>query len=47
MKRIVMRGQHPFSTEPKLIIVARLIPSKGLERVEELPLRVRHRDTFG
>lgn len=29
MKRIMMRGAHPFATEPKLIIVARLIPSKG------------------
>lgn len=47
MKRIVMRGQHPFSTEPKLIIVARLIPSKGhrtlfeaLSRLMSIPWRL-------
>lgn len=29
MRRVILRGEHSFATEPKLVIVARLIPSKG------------------
>ncbi|MCC7356887.1 glycosyltransferase [Candidatus Uhrbacteria bacterium] len=45
--RIITRGNRPFATEPKLIIVARLIPSKGhrilfqaLSRIESIPWRL-------